>query len=90
MQPQIRHSSSWVAFTYISFIASFGMVALGILFLPMEIWIKGYFAMGVFMLIQSCITLTKTLRDGEEASRMHNRLEDAKAEELLRRVDRAA
>ena len=33
-QPSQPHSNSWVTFTYISFFASAGMVAAGILFLP--------------------------------------------------------
>jgi hypothetical protein len=44
---------------------------------------KGYLAMGVAMLIHSCITLTKTLRDNDEAGKLVNRLEDAKTERLL-------
>ena len=39
--------------------------------------------MGVAMLIQSCITLTKTLRDNDEAGKLVNRIEDAKTERLL-------
>ena len=64
MNPQIaQHSQAWVTFTYAAFLGSLAMVALGILFLPLDIWIKGYFAMGVAMLVQSCITVTKTSRN---------------------------
>ncbi len=79
-----QHSSSWVAFTYASFAASTAMVAAGIMFMPLDIWMKGYFAMGVIMLIQSCVTVTKTMRDVHESKRLVNRIEDAKAERLLR------
>ena len=58
-----QHSGAWVTFTYASFIGSAAMVGLGILFMPMDIWIKGYLAMGTIMLVQSCITATKTIRD---------------------------
>jgi hypothetical protein len=44
---------------------------------------KGYLAMGVVMLIQSCMTLTKTIRDNDEAGKLVNRIEDAKTERLL-------
>lgn len=44
---------------------------------------KGYLTMGIVMLIQTCITLTKTVRDNHESSRLVNRIEDAKAERLL-------
>ncbi|KQP73252.1 MULTISPECIES: YiaA/YiaB family inner membrane protein [unclassified Methylobacterium] len=81
-----QHSGAWVAFTYASFIGSAAMVSLGILFMPIDIWIKGYLAMGTIMLVQSCITATKTLRDVHEGRRMVNRIEDAKTERLLMSV----
>ena len=94
MNPQTaqisQHSGSWIAFTYASFFASVAMVAAGILFAPIDIWIKAYFAMGAALTIQSCITMTKTMRDMHESDRMVNRLEDAKAERLLMEVSRAA
>jgi hypothetical protein len=49
---------------------------------------KGYFAMGVAMLIQSCVTVTKTIRDVHESSKLVNRIEDAKAERLLMGIER--
>lgn len=81
-----QHSGAWVAFTYASFIGSLAMVALGILFMPIDIWVKGYLTMGVVMLVQSCITATKTIRDVHEGRRMVNRIEDAKTERLLMSV----
>jgi hypothetical protein len=91
MTPQITrnlHSPAWISFTYASFIASVAMVAGGILFAPMEIWVKAYFAMGAALLIQSCITVTKTLRDVHEGGKLVNRLEDAKAERMLMELER--
>ena len=92
MNPQIAqgspHSAAWITFTYASFIASVGMVGIGVLFAPVDIWIKAYFAMGAALLVQSCITMTKTLRDVHEGSRMVNRIEDARAERLLMEIGR--
>ena len=44
---------------------------------------KGYLTMGIVMLVQSCITLTKTIRANDETSKLVNRIEDAKTERLL-------
>jgi len=77
------HSGAWVSFTYASFLAAAVMVGAGILFLPLDWWAKGYLGMGVVMLVQSCVTMTKTVRDMHEASRMVNRIEDARTERLL-------
>jgi hypothetical protein len=85
-----HHSNAWVTFTYASFGASAFLVAIGVYFLPVDLWIKGYLAMGIAMLIQSCVTLTKTVRDVHESSRLVNRIEDAKAERLLMEVSKTA
>jgi hypothetical protein len=89
-QNAMPHSPAWVSFTYASFAGSLSMVALGIFYLPLDWWSRGYLAMGVLMLIQSCITMSKTVRDQHEAARLVNRIEDARAERLLMEVGKAA
>jgi hypothetical protein len=44
--------------------------------------------MGVMMLVSSTVTITKTIRDVQEASKLVNKIEDAKTEQLLMRIDR--
>jgi hypothetical protein len=83
-----QHSGSWIAFTYASFFGALGMLALGILFAPVEYWVKAYFGMAAVFLVQSSITMTKTLRDVHENARFVNRLDDAKAERLLMEIER--
>ena len=83
-----QHSPAWVAFTYISFGASAFMVAIGIYLSGLDLAMKGYLTMGFLMLVQSCITMTKTMRDAHESGRLVNRIEDAKAERLLMEVER--
>ena len=87
-QQAIHHSQAWVTFTYASFLGAVGMVAIGILFAPIDVWLKAYFAMGAVMLVQSCITVTKTIRDVHEGASFLNRIEDAKTERLLMEVGR--
>ena len=85
-----QHSSAWVTFTYVSFAGAAFMVAIGVFYMPIDLWMKGYLSMGIVMLIQSCVTLTKTVRDMHESGKMVNRIEDAKAERLLMEVSKAA
>ena len=85
-----HHSGAWVTFTYASFAAAAFLVAVGVYFLPVDLWIKGYLSMGIVMLLQSCVTLTKTVRDVHESSRLVNRIEDAKAERILMDFNKAA
>ena len=83
-----RPTGAWVNFSYISFAASVLMVGGGIFALPLDWWVRAYFAMGMGMVIQSCFTLAKTLRDVHEANRIINRIEEARTEKLLS-ADRA-
>jgi hypothetical protein len=78
-----RPTGAWVNFSYISFAASVLMVGGGIFALPLDWWVRAYFAMGMGMVVQSCFTLAKTVRDLHEANRMTNRIEEARTEKLL-------
>jgi hypothetical protein len=89
-QNAMPHSSAWVSFTYASFAGAVLMVGIGIFFLPLDWWSRAYLAMGVTMLVQSCVTMTKTLRDQHEAAKLLNRIEDARTERLLMEVGKAA
>jgi hypothetical protein len=40
--------------------------------------------------VQSCVTLTKTIRDMHESGKLVNRIEDAKAERILMDFNKAA
>ena len=84
------HTSAWVSFTYASFAGSAFMVFVGVFLLPLDLWIKGYLAMGVVMLVQSCVTMTKTIRDMHESNKLVNRIQDAKAERILMEASKAA
>jgi len=87
MSPHLAHldrpTSAWVNFSYVSFAASVLLVGGGIFALPLDWWIRAYFAMGVAMLVQSAFTLSKTIRDLHETNRMINRIEEARTEKLL-------
>lgn len=67
--------------------ASFGLAALmqagGIYFLEASFAAKGFYAMSAIMLVHTAISVTKMLRDDQEAKRIYNKLEDARTEKLL-------
>jgi hypothetical protein len=85
-QTALPHSSAWVTFNYATFVMALVMVAAGIFFLPVDLWTKSYLGMGVMMLLQSCVSVTKTARDMHEAGKLANRIEEAKTERLLMEV----
>ena len=65
------------------------MMAGGIYFLEASFSAKGFYAMAAIMLVHTAITLTKTMRDNEEASKMISKIEDARTEKLLMEINRA-
>ena len=78
-----QHSDAWVNFSYGSFALSCIMVIGGIFLLPLDIWPRAFLFMGVLMIIQTAINVTKTLRDNQEGSKLISKIEDAKTEKLL-------
>ncbi len=78
-----QHAPAWVFFTYLSFGLALGCTAIGIFFLPIDLWARAFLSMGLLMTVQSCITMTKTQRDMHEGTRLVNRIEDARTEKLL-------
>ncbi|TYC64177.1 hypothetical protein FMN50_01605 [Rhodobacterales bacterium] len=84
-----KSSNNWTAFTILSFAIAAIMMALGIYNLEASFAAKGFYAMSSVMLVHTAITLTKTLRDREEAAKFYNRLEDAKTEKLLMDINKS-
>jgi len=84
-----RDSASWLFFVRAAFGISLASTITGLLYLPVDMWVKGYMAMGLFFTIGSTITLSKTLRDEHEAKRLLNRIAEAKTSKLLKEYDPA-
>ncbi|HEV7319642.1 MAG TPA: YiaA/YiaB family inner membrane protein [Ensifer sp.] len=79
----MKHSSAWTSFSYVSFGVAAFMVVIGLYMMPIDLWGKGYLAMGILMLLQTAVNVTKTLRDNLEADKLIRRIDDAKTEKLL-------
>ena len=81
------NSRAWIAFCYISFAVAVGFTTIGIWATAISLEMKAFMVMGLLFSVGSAFTLAKTLRDEHEASRLHNRLDEARTEKLLREVD---
>lgn len=79
-----KDSTSWIFFVKMTFITAILSMTFGIFFLPCELWIKGYMAMGTLFTVGSSITLSKTIRDEHEANKIINRIKDVKTEKILK------
>lgn len=83
-------SEAWKLYAFVSFGVAIGMMMLGIWFAPVDLAMKAYFTMGTFFLTGSCFTLSKTLRDHHESAKLHNKIEAAQTERILKEYQRAA
>ncbi len=83
-----KHSQAWVSFSYISFGAAAFMLFVDLYMMPIDLWGKGYLAMGILMLVQTAVNVTKTIRDNSEADKLIRKVEDARTEKLLVKFNR--
>jgi hypothetical protein len=81
------HTQAWILQTWLSFILSTSATGIGIFYLPVDVWIKGYLGMGLIFTVGSTIGLAKTVRDIEESKRIISRVDEAKLERLLANYD---
>lgn len=81
------HSSAWVTQTWLSFIISISATSIGIVYLPVDVWIKGFMGMGLAFSIGSTVSLTKTQRDLHEAKKLTVKIEEARVERILTEHD---
>jgi hypothetical protein len=86
----LKPSSAWSIFTYLSFGVAAVMMAGGIYFLEASFAAKGFYAMSALMLLHTTVAITKQLRDDQEAAKMINKIEEARTEKLLMEINRGA
>jgi hypothetical protein len=79
-----RDTPAWIFQVWASFALAVGTTAVGIVYMPLEPWVRAFFAMGLLFSVGSSFTLAKTLRDNHEARRLLNRLSEAKTEKIIR------
>lgn len=82
-----QDSAAWKFFVVTSFALALATTSLGVLVMPVELWVKGYIAMGIYFTISSTFMLSKTIRDGHESEKLVNRISEAKTEKMLKEFD---
>lgn len=60
-------TEAWVTFSYLNVMASLALAALGVWWLPADLWQKGYLGMAFAMVTSSTVIATRTVRDRAEA-----------------------
>ena len=83
----VGDSPAWLSFIWIAFLISISLMLLGIFFIPVDWWVKGYLYMGTLFLTASTLTLSKSLRDRHEYERLVNRVKSARTEQVLSKFE---
>lgn len=82
-----QDSAAWIGFTQVAFIVAMVGMVIGICYLPVEIWVRGYLGMGLFFAVSSTVVLSKTMRDQHEARKLVYKINEVKAERILKEYD---
>ncbi|BAU64898.1 YiaAB two helix domain protein [Stanieria sp. NIES-3757] len=81
------HSSAWLIQTWLSFIISITATSIGIIYLAVDTWTKGFMGMGLAFSIGSTLSLAKTQRDLHENKKLTAKIEEARVEKILAEHD---
>ncbi|WP_405133679.1 YiaA/YiaB family inner membrane protein [Nocardia sp. NBC_01388] len=84
---QTKSTNAFLAQAAIAFGISFSANTIGIVYLPLDIWQRGFLLMTTLFLVSSCFTLAKVVRDQHESSKVHSRIDEARLEKLMAEHD---
>ncbi|MGC3002998.1 YiaA/YiaB family inner membrane protein [Streptomyces sp. G35A] len=70
-----------------SFAVALGATAVGIFSLQADAWVRAFLAIAVLYLVTSAFTLSKVVRDRQEAGQIVQRVDQARLEKLLAEHD---
>ncbi|MDP1828694.1 MAG: YiaA/YiaB family inner membrane protein [Archangium sp.] len=81
------HSPAWVVQTWLSFVLAVGVTSMGIWFLPVDVWVKAFMAMGLLFSVGSTFSLAKTVRDVHESESLRKRIDEARVNRIIAEHD---
>ncbi|MFD9888580.1 YiaA/YiaB family inner membrane protein [Amycolatopsis sp. NPDC058986] len=91
MTKTVSSASSTTAAFFAQAALSFGLalvaVSAGIVFLPVNGWVRGFLALGMLYLVTSAFTLAKCVRDRQDENSVVTRVDQARLDKLLAEHD---
>lgn len=78
-----RNTTAFFAQAAISFGVAAVAVGVGITYLPVDRWTRGFLAVGCLFLVSSAFTLAKCVRDQQESMAVLSRVDQARLDKLL-------
>lgn len=70
-QSNTTTTNSWIIFTWVNFTISIIAIAFAVFYMPINDWLRACLGLSSLFLIQSSISLSKTLRDQAEYQSEH-------------------
>ncbi|MBB1253647.1 YiaA/YiaB family inner membrane protein [Streptomyces alkaliterrae] len=80
-------TAAYFAQSVLSFALSLGAVCIGVVYMSVSAWERGFLALGVLFLVSSSFTLAKCVRDRQEMMEVTTRVDKARLDKLLSEHD---
>ena len=78
-----HNSKSFYSMAWIAFAISFVGMGVGLVYLPVDVGMKGFLVMSYLFSVTACFMVAKVVRDKHEADRFINKVESAITEKFL-------
>ncbi|MEE4021897.1 YiaA/YiaB family inner membrane protein [Gordonia sp. PKS22-38] len=85
--PQAPTTAAFFLQAAIAFAVSLGTAVIGILYLPIDPWQRGFLAITMLFLTSSTFTLAKVVRDRQEQTSVRARIDGARMDKLIAEHD---
>ena len=83
-------TSAWVFQAWAAFAIALLPMTVGIYSIDVDPWVKAFLGTGLYFTVSSTLALAKTVRDRHEANKLLSRIDEAKAERVLREYSEVA
>jgi hypothetical protein len=80
---QRKTTPAFMVQAVLSFAVSLGAMILGVVYLPVDAWMRGFLGLGLLYVVTSSFTLAKTIRDQQESTEIVSRVDQARLDKLL-------
>ncbi|WP_405018756.1 YiaA/YiaB family inner membrane protein [Kitasatospora sp. NBC_00070] len=85
MQP--RTTNAYYLQAVLSFALASAALVIGIAYLPVDPWMRGFLAVGLLYEVTAAFTLAKVVRDRQDAGQISSRVDQARLDKLLAEHD---
>jgi hypothetical protein len=82
-----KNTPAFFAQSVASFAVAMCAVAIGIVSLPVDPWVRGFLALGLLYTVTSAFTLAKCIRDRQEDGALTKRVDQARLDKLITEHD---